>query len=86
MTLGSCLRGTGLLAKQKMWRKQQGLEVPGHPRGMVTEAASRHLEKGPEDSGERSGLEEAAPDTSEEEEAGFLRDKQGTVVNHLPVG
>lgn len=53
-----------------------GLKVPGYPGDILGEAANRHLEQGPENSGERSGLEKAAPETSQEEEARLLRDKQ----------
>ena len=49
--------------------------MPGYPGGILGEATNRHLEQGPENSGERSGLEKAAPETSQEEIAkacGFL--------------
>lgn len=50
--------------------------MPGYPGGILGEATNRHLEQGPENSGERSGLEKAAPETSQEEEARLLRDKR----------
>lgn len=76
-----------LLAEWNMWREQQVWEVPGHPRGILGEATSRHLQKGPENSEERSGLEEAAPETSEEGRPAFLRDEQWRVdVSHPHVG
>lgn len=53
-----------------------GLGVPGSPGDILGEAANRHLEQGPENSGERSRLEKAAPETSQEEEARLLRDTQ----------
>lgn len=62
------MRGLGLLAEWKMWKEQQVRAVPGCPRGILGEATSRHLEKGPENLGERSGLEEEVPETSEREE------------------
>lgn len=55
----------------KMWRGQQVWEMPGHPRdvlGMNQQA----LEMGPENSGEKTGLEEAASEASKEEEASLL--------------
>ena len=56
-------------------KRAAGLGVPGYPGGILGEATNRHLEQGPENSGERSGLEKAAPETSQEEEARLLRDK-----------
>lgn len=74
------------MAEWKMWREQQVWEVPGRPRGILGEAASRRLEKGPENSGEKSGLEEAAPETFKEEETSLLRGEWRVIVNHPPVG
>lgn len=55
----------GLLAE---WKEKEVQAVPGCPRGILGEATSRHLEKGPENLGERSGLEEKVPETSKGEE------------------
>lgn len=66
------MRGMGLLAEWNMSRERQVQAVPGCPRGILGEVTSRHLEKGPENLGERSGLEEVVPETSEEEETSLL--------------
>lgn len=77
-SLGSCLRGERHEAAGRVEdvERAAGLGVPGYPGDILGEAANRHLEQGPENSGERSGLEKAAPETSQEEEARLLRDKQ----------
>lgn len=70
MALGSRLGDErhGAVGRVEMWKEQQVQAVPGCPRGILGEATSRHLEKGPENLGERSGREEEVPETSEGEE------------------
>lgn len=70
MALGSRLgdERRGAVGRVEMWKEQQVQAVTGCPRGILGEATSRHLEKGPENLGERSGLEEEVPETSEGEE------------------
>ena len=62
----------GLLAEWKMWREPQVWEVPGHPGGILGEATSRHLEKGPENSGERSGLKRQPLEAPRKRRPAFL--------------
>lgn len=62
------MRVTRVLAEWKMWREHQVWEVPGCPGGILGEATCMRLGKRPEDSGERSGLKEAAPEASGEED------------------
>lgn len=58
----------GLLAEWKTWGERQAQVAPECPRDIFGEVTSRYLEMGPENLGDRSGLEEVVPETSEEEE------------------